>query len=357
VAERITGAKSALQRLERCYSNGNVSWEQCFQPRWERGNFASRYHLVYPGLAFWVLLRAEPRRAAALRPMLDAMYRGLLEPRCWDYWHSELNEETWPLQERNLTYAGRLASFTGFYIDAFGVPPSETIRIENHIATYSELSENLWAQMKSSPSCGVTCYGHTSMVMCNAHLLINNILHDRLFGTRFAVANEKWLANVEANLVNHSDDGSLFYYGTKPHSGERNEADRSDGMDIWALFLMSAVVPDRVRTWFGDWQSRIRRDEDRAWVEIPSRETKGELSSTPLATAWAFCLAKELGQTPLALALGRTLELEIAEGFKLDPLLSGLYLLGDTLREGAFRDLVVGTNSCDTSTRPQQALG
>jgi len=111
-------------------------------------------------------------------------------------------------------------------------------------------------------------------------------------------------------------------------------------MDIWSLFLMSAIVPDRVRAWFDGWKSRIQWDGDRAWVEIPPRETKGELSSTPLATAWAFCLAKELGETDLAIALSRTLEADVEAGFVLDPLLSGLFLLGDTLREGAFRDLV-----------------
>ena len=334
------GARRTLRRLERCYSGDKVAWDRCFQPRWERGNFASRYHLVYPGLAFWLLLRAEPSRAAALRPLLDTMYRGLLERRCWDYWHSELNETTGPLQERNLTYAGRLASFIGFYIDAFGAPPEDAIRIEDHVTSYSELSESLWAQMKASPSCGVSCYGHTSMVMCNAHLLINNILHDRLFGTRFSADNAKWLAMVDANLLDRSGAGSLFYYGTKPHSGEKNETDRSDGMDIWSLFLMSAIVPERVRAWFDGWKSRIQWDGDRAWVEIPPRETKGELSSKPLATAWAFCLAKELGETDLAIALSRTLEADVEAGFVLDPLLSGLFLLGDTLREGAFRDLV-----------------
>ena len=42
------------------------------------------------------------------------MCRGLLEPRCWRYWHDELGETGWPLQERNLTYAGWLATFIGF---------------------------------------------------------------------------------------------------------------------------------------------------------------------------------------------------------------------------------------------------
>jgi hypothetical protein len=341
MTETHSGMRCAIERLERCYSGGKIAWEQCFQPRWERGNFASRYHLVYPGLAFWILLRAKLDRATALRPLLDTMYRGLLEPRCWQYWHTELGENSWPLQERNLTYAGRLASFIGFYIDAFGTPPADKIHLDDHVMTYSELSENLWRQMKASPSFGVTCYHHTSMVMCNAHLLINNLLHDRLFGTQFADANAQWLATVEQKLLTNEETGPLFYYGTKPDSGEPNEPDRSVGMDIWSLFLMSAVVPERVRDWFSGWKSRIAHDNDSAWIEIPQRETKGELSSTALATGWAFCLAKELGETELALSLRRTLDRDIATGFVLDPLMSGLYLLGETLRPGAFHDLVI----------------
>jgi hypothetical protein len=112
-------------------------------------------------------------------------------------------------------------------------------------------------------------------------------------------------------------------------------------MDIWSLFLMSAVVPEHVRSWFTIWKSRIVHDDGGARVEISQREAKGELSSTVLATAWAFCLAKELGDTELALSLRRTLDGDITTGFVLDPLLSGLYLLGEALHPGAFRDLVI----------------
>jgi hypothetical protein len=38
-------------------------------------------------------------------------------------------------------------------------------------------AESLWKQGVASPNCGVSCYHHQSMVMCNAHLLINNVLH------------------------------------------------------------------------------------------------------------------------------------------------------------------------------------
>jgi hypothetical protein len=121
-----------------------------------------------------------------------------------------LNETTWPLQERNLTYAGRLATFVGFYIDAFGIPPAERIALDGRSISYSELSESLHRQMTSSPNCGVSCYRHESMVMCNAHLLINNVLHDRLFGTRFASSNGGWPKTIDDHLTVDTSAGPLF---------------------------------------------------------------------------------------------------------------------------------------------------
>ena len=207
----------AADRLARCYAGERCDWDRFYRPRQEMRNFASRYHLVYPGLAYFVTLRDDPGAAARLRPQLDTMYRGLLEPRCWTYWHDELDERTWPLQERNLTYAGRLATFIGFYIDAFGEPPAAEIALDGRRTTYSELSRSLWEQMLASPSCGVSCYHHQSMLMCNAHMLINNRLHDRLFGTDFAAANAGWLAVVEDNLLRDGNASPLFYFGTEPN--------------------------------------------------------------------------------------------------------------------------------------------
>src|SRR2546422_1937982 len=184
--DTTTGTKDAtrsllLQRLARCYSGDKCDWSLFYQPRQERANMATRYHLVYPALAYYVLLQGQPGLSDELRPKLDTMYRSLLDPRCWRYWHTELKETTWPLQERNLTYAGRLATFVGFYIDAFGAPPAPSIELDGRSITYHELSEGLVQQAANSPSGGVTCYSHQAMTMCNAHLLINNVLHDRLY--------------------------------------------------------------------------------------------------------------------------------------------------------------------------------
>jgi adenosine deaminase len=37
-----------------------------------------------------------------------------------------------------------------------------------------------------------------------------------------------------------------------------------------------------------------------AFLDIPASDRKAETSSTALATAWAFCLAKEIGEVDLA---------------------------------------------------------
>ncbi len=340
--EQDAAVLAASRRLERCYSGDECDWTLFYEPRREMANFATRYHLVYPALAYFVGIKRRPDQAAAIRPRLDTIYRGLLSPRTWRYWHSELDETTWPLQERNLTYAGRLATFVGFYIDAFGEPPAESIELDGRSTTYSALSESLWRQMTESPNCGVSCYHHQSMVMCNAHMLINNVLHDRLFGTGYAAANQAWLSTVDDHLMTGESPGPMFFYGTKPNQPAAEAEKRSVGADIWTFFLMSSVEPDRVRNWFEQWQQNITYEPDRAYIEISVGDREIEFSSNSLATAWAFCLTKELGQAERAELFRNMLRREASRGFELDPLISGLHLLGERLDAGAFRRLVTG---------------
>jgi linalool dehydratase/isomerase-like protein len=329
-------------RLDRCYAGDTCNWQLFYRPRHERANFATRYHLVYPGLAYFIMLKRGLASASTLRPQLDTMFRGLTDPRVWRYWHDELHETTWPLQERNLTYAGRLATFVGFYIDAFGEPPVERIEIGERSATYSELSRSLWDQMEGSPNCGVSCYRHQSMVMCNAHLLINNILHDRLFGTSYAASNQAWIDTVVAHLVCSSGAGPLFYYGTQPNSAAPQQELVSFAADIWGLFLMSSVIPEQVSDWFDRWKPNIRLQGDQAVVPATEAEAVHEFSCEELATAWAYCLARELGRAQEVGLFRSRLHAGMISGFVQDPLISGLCLLGEVLEPGAFRRLVTG---------------
>ena len=338
LSENATSA--AEERLRLCYSGQNCDWDRFYKPKQQMLNFATRYHLVYPALAYFVTIKHDPDRQESIRPLLDTIYRGLLEPRCWSYWHTELNETTWPLQERNLTYAGRLATFTGLYIDAFDEPPAERIELDGRTTTYRELSHSLWEQMTSSPSCGVSCYNHQSMLMCNAHLLINNVLHDRLFGTSFESANAPWLKTVQDHLIRSNESGPIFFFGTKSDSPEPVEEMCSVGADFWALFLMSSIVPEQVVEWFRRAQRNIVHEGESAHVQVADWEVQQEFSSDELASAWAFCLAKELGELELAACLQRYLQPRVLEGFELDPYVSGLCLLGNRLEPGAFHRLI-----------------
>jgi len=332
----------AVERLELCFSGPNCDWTRFYQPKDESMAMGSRYHLTYTALGHFVALKRDPSLADQLRPQLDTIYRGLIDKRCWKYWHTWNGEQAWPLQKGNLTYAGRVSTFIGFYIDAFGEPPAARIELDGQSTTYSDLSRNLWKQASESPSCGVSCFNNVSMLQCNAHMLINNVLHDRLFETKYSAANANWLSTLEDNLLCDEETGSMFYFGTQPNKASANVEERAIGTDIWTLFLMSAVVPERVSAWFESWQRNLVIEGDVAYVQVDELEPEEESSTNELATAWAYCLAKELGQADRAEKLRRYLVPRAVEGFEIEPYTTGLFLMGEHLETGAFYELVTG---------------
>ena len=314
--------EAAAERLELCFSGPDIDWTRFYQPKDESMAMGSRYQLAYSALGYFVALKRDPSQADKLRPNLDAIYRGLIDQRCWKYWHTWNGEQAWPLRKGNLTYAGRLSTFVGFYIDAFGKPPTDRIELDGQSTTYSDLSRNLWKQASESPSCGVSCFNNSSMLQCNAHLLINNVLHDRLFETKFSAANADWLSSLEANLLCDEDTGSMFYFGTQPNKAAANIEKRAIGTDIWALFLMSGVVPERVSAWFEVWQRNLVHEGDTSYVQVDPLEPEEQSSTNELAmmsSAWAYCLAKELGQADRAEGLRRYLIPRVGKGFEIDP--------------------------------------
>ena len=67
---------AATQRLDACYAGPECDWDRFFRPRREMANFATRYHLVYPALAYFITLYERSELADNVRPKLDTMYRG-----------------------------------------------------------------------------------------------------------------------------------------------------------------------------------------------------------------------------------------------------------------------------------------
>ena len=105
---------------------------------------------------------------------------------------------------------------------------------------------------------------------------------------------------------------------------------------------MSGTVPERVSAWFEKWQRNLVYEGDVAYVQVGDRESEEESSTNELATAWAYCLARELGQTDRAERLRRYLAPKVGAGFDVDPYITGLFLLGERLETGAFNRLIYG---------------
>ena len=286
---------AATERLEQIFSGPNVDWSRIYQSRDDSTALGNRYQLIYSALGYFIALKQDRGLAEQLRPQLDTIYRGLVDPKSWKYWHAEQEHPTWPLQKDNLTYAGRLASFTGLYIDAFGEPPTEHIDVDGRTISYSDLSENLWKQAADSSNCGVSCFNNVSMVQCNAHLLMNNVLHDRLFDTKFSSTNADWLSTVEENLLSNKDTGSIFYFATLPNKAAANVERRAIGTDIWILFLMSGVVPGRVTDWFESWQRNLVFKDDFAYVQVAENEVAEESSNKRTRDGLGVLLGPRIG--------------------------------------------------------------
>ena len=134
----------------------------------------------------------------------------------------------------------------------------------------------------------------------------------------------------------------MFYFGTQPNKAAANVEKRAIGTDIWTLFLMSGVVPERVSAWFENWQRNLVIAGEGAYVRVGAREPEEESSTNELATAWAYCLAKELGQADRAERLRRYLGPRAVKGFEIDPYTTGIFLMGEHLETGAFYGLING---------------
>ncbi len=78
---------AALERLELCFSGPDCDWTRIYQPKDDSMAMGRRYHLAYSALGHFVALKRDPSRADKLRPQLDTIYRGLIDQRCWMYWH------------------------------------------------------------------------------------------------------------------------------------------------------------------------------------------------------------------------------------------------------------------------------
>src|SRR5258707_13865212 len=107
-------------------------------------------------------------------------------------------------------------------------------------------------------------------------------------------------------------------------------------MGIYATAPSNSTMSWRARSAAASGPSAPIRSANHASNFFLWEETKGEITSTPLATAWAAALARELGLNELADSLRAWLAVGISDGFGLDSLVSGVCLLVEVLQTGDF---------------------
>ena len=73
---------------------------------------------------------------------------------------------------------------------------------------------------------------------------------------------------------------------------------------------------------------------------VPEQENEGELASCEWASAWTQCTAAELAEPALFRELDAYLAPLAVTGFRVDPYLSGLYVLAHEIQAGDFRRMV-----------------
>lgn len=103
-------------------------------------------------------------------------------------------------------------------------------------------------------------------------------------------------------------------------------------------------MPERVSEWFESWQRNVVFEGDVAYVQVDELELEEESSTNEIATSWAYCLARELGQTDRAEQLRRYLAARAVKGFEIDPYTTGLFPMGEHLEKGAFYSLINGVS-------------
>ncbi|MBL4666590.1 MAG: hypothetical protein JKY04_04375 [Sneathiella sp.] len=72
---------AAAERLEQIFASPVVNWSRIYQSKDDSMALGNRYQLIYSALSYFIALKKDPGMADKLRPQLDTIYRGLVDPR------------------------------------------------------------------------------------------------------------------------------------------------------------------------------------------------------------------------------------------------------------------------------------
>ncbi|MBV9791069.1 MAG: hypothetical protein JOZ51_22935, partial [Chloroflexi bacterium] len=194
-----------LQTFERLALQPRDQWRGFFTPRSESMNFGLRFQLAFPCYAVAAIIKALPATRERGLDIMAALIDRMLDPIVWRYW-SRATGSGDPVRLANIQYSGHLGHMLGLYKllggdERYDQPLLFTLDEQCVSYTYSEIAEALHAQMRANRYHGVDCEPGNTYVSCTDHALWSNVLHDRLYGTRFAAVNDQWMEFLDRRLT------------------------------------------------------------------------------------------------------------------------------------------------------------
>ncbi len=322
------------------------SWAGFYRTPSDGMNFGLRFQLAFAGYAIYALARRTPAYRQPYQAALKALIEKMLLPEVWAYWfkgavpparhiplstpaspgllhqaaggvHNRLGAGPGvspdPCLEGNIQYSAHLSALIGFYEllsgDSCYDKTGFTLQAEaggqtyHFPYTYTSLARRIHEQMRDSHFGGACCEPGRAYAACNNHACISNLLYDRLYGTNLARVNRRWAAWVEGRMLTGGRKGGLPW----PAPNGLLSMAYMPGLhlpvpfsfnltDAWGLAFMAAWEPDFVRDVYPRLLRRLKAEPDGSlYLDSASLNSKLEISTTELNTAFAAVLAREMG--------------------------------------------------------------
>jgi hypothetical protein len=338
-------------------------WQGFYRTPADGMNFGLRFQVAFTAYALYALAKVTPAYTTPHQQALHQLIEKMLHPTVWAYWfrgviHNNLTDSVTPeeipkpknslqnaveavhtqlgfvqnnsnlkispdpCRDGNVQYSGHLASLLGFYQllsgddffanTGFKLEAEANSQIFNYTYTYHSLAARIHQQMTENYFHGLCCEPGRAYAACNNHACISNLLYDSLYQSDFAAANTGWANWVRQRMLRGEN---LLPLPTM--NGLLSVAYMSDLhlpiplsfnlTDAWGLAFMAAWQPELAQGEYQRFRKKLRRV---AKTEQPNSTAlqlgslgpneKLEISNNGLNTAFAYLLAREMGDNATA---------------------------------------------------------
>lgn len=257
-----------------------------------------RYQLAFLGYGLASVASADPARAGECHALLVRVIEKMEHPKALAYWKARGYEGD-GLARKNAMYRGHLNLLYGLARDRFGEARFD--------GPFHDLSRALFEEMGPAPVC---CEPDDLFIQCNAVSALSLYLHDRSFGTSYALAAKRLIAWARGRMP--IEGTALLRDHFRPSTGESTLA-RTGYANAWVISFLAPIpgLSEETRAMYGDWK-RAFALEGRVFAAgrgAPREFQAGPeeaLASAVLATTFGTLAARDMEDAALERKLARS---------------------------------------------------